>query len=271
MRPPPGTAPRSPRLVEQGTEQFDAKQYADATRTFLAASQKAPSDAAVRGLLQKAQNARRTEIRDEYEKAMGAGRLAAGAGNHDAAVRWFTSAETLVPGDEAAAAEKLAADFEGHVRRGRDARAANRPAEAVTEFEIAARLMPRDEAVKALLAAARQALTDADRERYKQALAEAKTAMLARRYRDAVKVAQQAEGIVADHAEATQLRRDAERVIAEYDQWVSKAKMAIQRKRFDEAVAAADEAARLMPGEAEPPLLRSEATRKKMDQAGKRK
>src|SRR5258708_1042816 len=67
------------------------------------------------------------------------------------------------------AAEYEAAYTEGlaHVEAG-----AFDPAVAVAEFEIAARLMPRDEIVKALLAAARQAKVDADRERYKQAVAE---------------------------------------------------------------------------------------------------
>ncbi len=306
-----------PALVEQGQEQFDAKQFAEATRTLMTAAGKAPADAAIRDLLKKAQDARRAEVREEYEKALTAGRAAMGTRNFADAIGWFAAAEKLVPGDatataekqaahradvedryekamaagraamteknyaaaarsfataaelkpgdKAALAEKLTADFENHIRRGEDARAANRHAEAVSEFEQAARLKPQDERAKALVAAARQAKADADRARYNQVLTEAKTAMTARRYRDAVRLAKQAEEIIFNHSEATEVRRNAERVISEYDQWINKARSAIQRKRYDEAITAADEAGRLMPGETDPVLLRSEATRKKLD------
>lgn len=304
-------------LVEQGQEQFDAKQFAEATRTFLAAVRKAPADANVRERLKQAQEARRAEVKDEYEKALAAGRAAMEAKNYAAAVQSFTTAESLVPGDDAATAqkqearraeikfeydkalvagraamdrkdfteasksfaraaelvpgdkaalaEKLTADFENHLRRGQDARAANRLVEAIAEFEAAVRLKPQDERANPLLTAARRAKADADRAQYTQVLTDAKTAMVTRRYRDAVRLAKQAEGILSDHTEATQIRRDSERVISEYDQWISKAKTAIQRKKYDEAMTAADEAARLMPGETEPSLLRSEAARKKLE------
>lgn len=306
-----------PALVEQGKEQLEGRQLADAARTFLAASQKAPADPSVKDLLKRAQDARRAEAREGYEKAMAAGRAAmaandyagavrafdaaeslvpadpaavaerqearraevqfeygkamtagraaAAAKNYAAASQSFAAAERLVPGDRAAVAEKRAADFEYHLRRGQDAQLAGRLAEAVTEFEAAARLDPQAEHAKALLAAARQAKATADRAQYTQVLADAKGALAGMRYRDALRLARQAEGLASDHAEASQVRRDAERVIAEYDQWVIKAKAAIQKKKYDDAIAAAGEAARLMPGEVEPTVLRSEATRKKTD------
>jgi tetratricopeptide (TPR) repeat protein len=311
----------TPALVEQGKEQLETKQFADATRTFLAAARKVPADNAVKELLKQAQEARRAEVRDEYEKAMTTGRAAMAAKNYAGAIQSFataenlvpggsaalaekqearrveiqfeyekamaagraamatknylaasqsfTAAEKLIPGDKTALAEKLSADYEHHMRRGQDAQLANRHAEAITEFETATRLNPQDEHAKALLATARQAKVNADRAQYTQVLTDAKTAMATKRYRDASRLAKQAEGIIVDHTEASQVRRDAERVIAEYDQWISKSRTAIQKKKYDEAITAADEALRLMPGETEPVLLRSEATRKKLESGKK--
>lgn len=258
------TAAEVPALVELGTTQLDAKQYTDATRTFLSAFHKAPKDAAVQALFHKAQDARRAEVRGDYDKAMADGRAAMVAKNYDAAARAFASAEALVPADTTALTEKLSADFEGHLRRGNDARAAGRPTDAITAFEAALRLKPNDEHARSLLAAARQAKTDADKARYAQTVTEAKNALVAKRYRDAVRIAKQAESMPFHDFEAGNVRRDAERVISEYDQWISKAKTSIQKKKYDDAVAAADQAALLMPGEVEPAVLRSEAARKKM-------
>lgn len=259
------TAAEVPALVELGNGQLDARQYTDATRTFLTATRKVPGDTTIRTLLTKAQDARRAEVKADYDKAMTAGRTAMGEKNYDTASRSFASAEQLVPGDAAALAEKLSADFESHLRRGQDARTAHRPSEAISAFEAALRLKPNDEHAKMLLASARQAKVEADRARYAQVVTEAKTALVGKRYRDAVRIARQAEGIISDNFEASQVRRDAERVIAEYDQWISKAKSSIQKKKYDEAMTAADHAAHLMPGEVEPTVLRSEAARKKLD------
>lgn len=254
-----------PALLELGNAQLDAKQYADATRTFLSAYHRAPNDAAVKALFHKAQDARRDEVRADYDKAMADGKAAMGAKNYDAAARAFASAEALVPADAAALAEKLSADFEGHMRRGTLAHAAGNPVEAIAAFEAALRLKPNDEHARAVLAAARQSKVAADKARYAQTLTEAKNALVGKRYRDAVRIARQAEGMPGHDFEAGNVRRDAERVIAEYDQWIGKAKAAIQKKKYDDAIAAADQAALLMPGEVEPPVLRSEAARKKTE------
>lgn len=250
-----------PAVLEQGKEEFDAKRYIDAIRTYQLAAGKNPADPALKDLVKQARDARRAEVRTHYDEAVAAGQKALAAKNYARASASFGDALGLVPGDPDAAEGKLTADFELHMRRGQDAAAARNPADAIAQFEAAGKLRPGDERVNELLATARKEKALADRERYIRVVNDGKTAMAGRRYKDAVSYFKQAEGIISDHSEATTLRREAEQVISTYNDWISKARSALRDKRFADARHAATTAGTLIPGETEAVLLTSEIAR----------
>lgn len=266
---PKATAERDkcdgPALFEQGKEEFDAKRYADAIRTLSAAAQKAPGDPPVVTLLNQAREARRAEVKPEFDRLLAAGKAAMAAKDYPAAMKAAADALGLVPGDPQAMALKADAEFERHLSRGEAALAGNRPTDAVREFEAAAKLRPADDRVADMLANAKAARSKADYARYDQLVTAGKAAMASKRYRDAVRLFREAEGYSPGTAHARHQRQEAERVIAEYDQWVSRAKSYIRNRKYDDAIYAATQAAVLIPSETEPALLQSEAAKKKQD------
>lgn len=259
------TQAEGPALLEQGQEEFDAKRYADAVRTLTAAAQKSPGEPGVVALLNKARDARRAEVQPEFDKRLADAKTAMAAKDYPAALKAAGDALGLVPGDPQAATLKADAEFERHLSRGEAALAGNRPADAVKEFEAAARLRPADDRAADRLANAKAAKQTADYARYERLVTAGKAAMAQKRYRDAAGLFKEAEGYAPGTAHARHQRQEAERVVAEYDQWVGRAKTYIRSRKYDDAIYAATQAAALMPAETEPALLQSEAAKKKQD------
>jgi hypothetical protein len=169
-------------LLTTGRNALNARQFDAAAKAFADASKLAPADPVVVKALQDLDQARRTaaaadaeqkrrqmevDLRKrqaDYQAAMNAGRQALAAKRFDDAVRSFTDAGRLQPGDPAASAmlkevdKARKAEYPRLMAHGKAAMTAKRYEEAVKAYTDALKAQPGDAAATAALKEANQAL-----------------------------------------------------------------------------------------------------------------
>jgi colicin import membrane protein len=169
-------------LLTAGRNALNARQFDAAAKAFTDASKLAPTNPAVVKALQDLDQARRAataadaeqkkrqmeaELRKrqaDYQAAMNAGRQALAAKRFDDAVRSFTDASRLQPGDPAAAAmlkevdKARKADYARLMAQGKAAMTAKHYEDAVKAFTDALKAQPGDAAATGALKEANQAL-----------------------------------------------------------------------------------------------------------------
>ncbi len=179
-------------LLAAGNAALTAKKIDDAAKAFADANKLAPQDPAVQQALRDldrakaaaAQDAEKQKQQAAYQAAMKTGNAALTAKRYDEAVKAFTEARRLMPGDQAALTqlkaaekarddvkaaadaaakqkqeeEKRKADFTRLMTQGQTAMSAKKYAEAVTAFTAATKLQPGDKDAAKALADATKAL-----------------------------------------------------------------------------------------------------------------
>jgi tetratricopeptide (TPR) repeat protein len=209
-------------LLDAGRASLKAGQLDAAAKSFAAAERLAPKDAAVAAALRDLAQARqaagaaaeKARVQAAYRQALDSGQQALNARRYADAVKAFTEAGRLMPGDPTAAKLLAEAQRAGGAAQAADAEAQKR-AERVRQllqagqnalkarqFDAAAKtlneakgLAPQDPAVQKALqeldAARRGAAGDAEKAKrqasYQQALTTGRQALAAKRYADAVK------------------------------------------------------------------------------------
>jgi tetratricopeptide (TPR) repeat protein len=187
------------RLLKSGQANLAAKHYDAAAANFTEALKLSPGDATATAALKQAEQARVGSATDAktqaeakqkqaaYQKHLADGRLALTGKRYDDAIKSFSAAQKVLPGDhasqdflaEAQKAKKDAADaltaaaqkrtdeqtkqasYQAALLAGQKAHAARNYGEAIKSFTEAARLMPDDAKAAKLLKQAQQAQTDA--------------------------------------------------------------------------------------------------------------
>lgn len=263
------------RLMGEGKAAAAGKQYAAAVRAFEAALQLIPSDAdATRELA----NARESLASDQsekkkladYEAFMTAGRAAMVAQRYTDAVREYTAALKVMPGDAAAlqarrqaekrteeveGLEKRRSDFQKLAAQGASALRAQRYHEAITAYEDALKLVPDDRDAQQGLRQAKQALNDIKAE-FTRLMAQGDLALQAQRYEEALRFYNDALRIVPTNELAQRAARTAEKMIGDlqaaqlaYIRFMNQGTLALRNKRYQEALQAFAEALRLVPND----------------------
>jgi tetratricopeptide (TPR) repeat protein len=262
-------------LLATGQTALGARQFEAAAKALAEAARLAPKDPAVAQALQDLEKTRSAAEADADKKKrraasqelLKAGREALVARRYDDAVKAFTEARRLLPGDQEAAtllkeAEKARADAQAAQRVAENARkkkqeddhraeqvkqllASGRTALAAKQFDAAgkafteaAKLAPRDPAVMQALRDLEQsrgaAVAEADKQKQRaaqQALLKAgREALAARRYDDAVKAFTEAGRLVPGDPEAANGLREVEKARAQ-----AKAAQEAEAQKRDEA------------------------------------
>jgi tetratricopeptide (TPR) repeat protein len=159
-------------LLTAGRNALNARQFDAAAKAFTDASKLAPTDPAVVKALQDLDQARRAAVAEadlknrqaNYQAAMNAGRQALTAKRFDDAVRSFTDAAKLQPGDPAAAAmlkevdKARKAEYARLMAQGKAAMNAKKYDDAVKAYTEALKALPSDAAATSALKEANQAL-----------------------------------------------------------------------------------------------------------------
>jgi predicted Zn finger-like uncharacterized protein len=267
------------RLVKEGKEAMEAKQFALAVRLFDSARQLAPADTEIIKALTEAQAAADADKDQkqklvEYQTHMDAGRAALAAQRYPDAIREFQAAQRLIPADvQAGLSLRLAeqrlnvlqaavqdqqqrfAAFAALLERSGNALRAKHYEDAVRAASEAVQLFPNDPRAKQARDDARKALRAA-RAQYNQLLTDADAALQARRIDEAGRLYQQAAELFPEDDAAKKglqqvraaldLLRDAG---AAYNRLMATGAAAMQGRRFADAVTAYTEALRLVPND----------------------
>jgi tetratricopeptide (TPR) repeat protein len=145
------------RYTQQGTLAMTAGRYAEAVAAFAEALRLAPLDLDVQRNLREARAAleRDLRVRADYERLYRAGNLALVRRSFPEAIRAFTDALKLVPGDLPASEGLRKARYGKAILDGTVALKMRKKAEAVAAFEAALAEMPTDLAARQGLAQAR--------------------------------------------------------------------------------------------------------------------
>jgi predicted Zn finger-like uncharacterized protein len=267
------------RLVKEGKEAMEAKQFALAVRLFDSARQLAPADSEIIKALTDAQAAADADKEQkqklaEYQTHMDAGRAALATQRYPDAIREFQEAQRLIPSDvqavlslrlaeqrmnalQAAAQDQQQrfAAFAALMERSGNALRARRYEDAVQAANEAVKLFPNDPRAKQAQADARKALRAA-RARYNQLLTDADAALQARRLDEAVRLYQQAAELFPEDEGARRGLREA-RAAGDmlrdagtaYNRLMATGAAALQGRRYPDAVLAYSEALRLVPND----------------------
>jgi tetratricopeptide (TPR) repeat protein len=264
------------RLLESGQANLANKRYEAAVLALNEALKLKPGDPAALQARDQAEKARqqaagsaKTAEADRqkaaaYQKAMSDGRLALTGRQFDAAIKAFSEAQKLQPGDHASAgflkdAQKAKADLESaraaDARRraeeaqraasvqkalgdGRSALAAGNLKGAAEAFAAAGKLAPKDAAVLAALEDLRKAqqaqqaeasARQKRQEQYQAFLTTGRAALAAKRYEEAEKAFAQAAGLVPGDRTSQDLLQQAQKARAEAQAAALKQKQADQQ------------------------------------------
>ncbi|MCI0464360.1 MAG: tetratricopeptide repeat protein [Gemmataceae bacterium] len=240
--------------LDAGRVALKAGRLDDAARSFAEASKLAPQDPAVTAAQREldqaraaAANADRAKKQAAYQAAIDSGQKALAAKRYDDAIKSFTEAGRLVPGDAtatrlladaqkgqndtraaAAQAQQTVQKVQQFVAAGRKALAAKQLEEAARQFAEAAKLAPQDPTVQAAqrdlnqarvaeqaarTAQEREAKARAEEQQrqaeFNRLMGQGQAAMAAKRYADAIKSYQEALKIRPNEPTATRLLREA--------------------------------------------------------------
>jgi tetratricopeptide (TPR) repeat protein len=207
--------------IRTGKAALASKKYDDAIKAFTEAGQIQPGDRDAAALLKDAQNAKvagdaeakrkadEAKKQDEFVKLMAAGQAATGAKKYDDAIKAYTDALKLMPGDkeatkalndakQAADAAKAPpkpdpkAEYAKQMQAGAAADKAGKYADAMAAYREALKLVPND-------AKATAALKNSD---FNSHMAEGKKLHDAKKFNDAVKEYEAALKIIPDEPRA---------------------------------------------------------------------
>lgn len=270
------------RLLATGNAALAKKQFAAAAASFQKARTLDPAHPEIEPLLARAQagmkpstqmiDPKKAKLQEDYQLALGAGRAALKAKNYSAAVNAYKEAVRLIP-DDATAKTELAeavrlqtqALYEAAVGKARQAMTAKRYAEAVKGYDQALQLRPGDLAAIDGKRAAAEALKKrtpvappvdpkktALQEAYGKAMAQARAALKAGHYTEALKDYDAALKLLPNDRAATVERAEAVRQAHEaaYTAWRQRGQQALKERKYAEAVKAFDEALKSKPGDA---------------------
>jgi tetratricopeptide (TPR) repeat protein len=263
------------RLLNEGKTALTEKQYAQAVRAFEMARQLTPGDADVGKWLEDARKAL-AEDQDEkaklavYEKHLNIGRAALAAQRYADAIREFTAALQVLPGD--ADAMQLRRQAENRVAQmqnvennkeafikamqlGQAAGKAGNFQEAVQAFETALQIFPNDKDAKHALAVAKQSLAQAQTQA-NGLLSQANTALQFGRVEEANRLFNEVLRVFPNNEAALKGVRATEQFMGNagtaqqaYFRYMNQAAAAMQAKRYDEAARNYAEALRLFPND----------------------
>jgi len=263
------------RFLNEGKTALAEKQYAQAVRAFEMARQLTPGDADVGKWLEDARKAL-AEDQDEkaklavYEKHLNIGRAALAAQRYADAIREFTAALQVLPGDADALqlrrqAENRVAQMQNvennkeafikAMQLGQAAGKAGNFQEAVQAFETALQIFPNDKDAKKALAVAKQALAQAQTQA-NGLLSQANTALQFGRVEEANRLFNEVLRVFPNNEAALKGVRATEQFMGNagtaqqaYFRYMNQAAAAMQAKRYDEAARNYAEALRLFPND----------------------
>jgi tetratricopeptide (TPR) repeat protein len=238
------------------------KNLAAAEKSLAEAKKIAPSDPAVLKASQEVDQFRKGDVAEKtklaaYNEAIKSGTTALKGNRFDEARKAFRKASDLMPADKAARDWLLQVD-QAQVKQlldsGRVALSARKLTEASKAFGEAQKLAPKDPGViKALgdLEVARAA-EKAKVTAYQDAIKSGQDALKARRFDDAIKSFQKAEGLLPGDATAANLRKGAEKAktdYTEYSRLVNQGNADLKAKRYKDAEKNFSDALKYQPGD----------------------
>lgn len=263
------------RLLDEGKQALADKKFAQAARTYEAALAVAPGDViAKRGLeeanLALAADADEKKKLADYQKFMDAGRAAVVAQRYTDAIREYTAALAILPGDKAALdgralAEKRITDvmvddkqrgaFDKAMAQGAAAVKAKHYDEAVKAFEQAVKLAPGDKDAQAALTLAKKTLAETQTA-FNNLMAQGDQATRLQRYEEAARYYAEANRLAPSNPNALAGLENAQRMMGSvqagqtaYLRYMNTAAFAMQAKRWDEAARNYAEALRIAPND----------------------
>jgi len=263
------------RLMTQGKEALDAKQYAVAVQAYERALQLVLGDEAAEKALAAARAGLGADDNEkarlaEYRTHLEAGRAALVAERYADAVREFIAAQRLMPGDpEAVQGQKQAEnrldaiqDRDKHqkayvelVDRAQKALRERRFDDAVDSLKAALQLFPTDVKTQQALRDAEMARTQAKAEYARlmglgdQAMQLGRFEEAYRQYTEALKVLPDDKAAQAAQARAQRASQDYQVAQAAYPRYITQGNLAMQMGNWTDAVFAFTEALRLVPAD----------------------
>lgn len=263
------------RAIKQAQEALEARQYAVAASAFDSALRVKPGDEeAAKGLAEAKKNleadAEQQKMLTQYQGHMEAGRVAMINQRYADAIREYTAALRLIPGDAEAtkgiqqAEQRIAAieDLEKRkaaraelLREGRAAAANRRFLDAITAFNSILKLFPGDVETERELDAVKKEQARAKAEAGRL-MKQAELALAARRFEEAHRLFTEAARLNPDDLDAVQgaekaakLFQDFQAAQAAYFRFMNQGTFALQAGRYADAAFAFREALRLVPGD----------------------
>ncbi len=283
--------------LSAGKDAVQKKNYQGAVNSFKEALRLMPGDKVATDLVRSAEKAladaqtaaeAEKKKRADYDAAMRTGRAALAAKQFDEAIKAFTDAGKLLPGDRDAATSLMEAqnakaaldteakrkaeeakkreDFAKLLAAGHTALASKKYDDAIKAFTDALKLMPGDKDATRGLNDARQAQQEADKKKktaadYDNALRAGKAALAAKKYDEAVRAFTEALRLMPGDREATKGLNEARQAAdaakaprpdarAEYTKHMQAGANADRQGKYSEAIAAYREALKLLPKDA---------------------
>jgi tetratricopeptide (TPR) repeat protein len=251
-------------LMERSRTALRERRYEQANDTLTTALRLFPKDLdATKAMAEVKQGL--NQAKGEYDRLMAQGSIALAAQRLEAAVRCFTEAGRVLPGDAAAAkaeadAERLLADLQAgqaaylrYMTQGGIALQAKRFADAVLSYTEALRLIPNDPTALQGLRDAQQGLKDAkaaadqlaqNRAEYDKQMKLAANAMTIRQWPDAIRAYTAALQAIPDDPQATAGLHK-----AKYSKAMADGTKALAGRRQADAISAFEDALKEIPND----------------------
>lgn len=281
------------RLLKNGQANLANKQYDAAVANLTEATKLNPTDATAQAALKKALQARDASLTDvkgqaaaklktaTYQKLLADGRRALDGRRYAEAIKAFSDAQTIFPGDQTAKDYLQEAQSARKAAEAAAAASKAKQQELITTGLSALKAKNYDAAEKALrsarlvdptnpaivqglkdIEAGRKALGD-DKQRladYQLALNAGQKSMLGRDYKAAIKSFEQALKAIPNDAKATQQLQQAQQALADaaaaqaqrlasYQKAMTAGQTALLNKKYSEAVKSFSDALKSMPGD----------------------
>jgi tetratricopeptide (TPR) repeat protein len=262
------------RLLKEAAQAKEKKQYAAAVRILEDVRQLAPADMEVAKALTEAQAALDADTTEKkkleaYKQHMTAGKAALDAQRFADAVREYTAAQELFPGDPDSAQgqktaensiaaiedlEKRKAAHKELFERGTASLKDKKYDDAVASFSTALKYLPADKETEKVLNAARSARAEA-KQQFTALMEQGDVAMTAKRYEQARRLYEQANDVWPDPAAqrgmaaATKALNDLITAQDAYNRFIGQASVAMDMRRFADALRFYQEALRVAPGD----------------------
>jgi tetratricopeptide (TPR) repeat protein len=278
--------------MKAGRTALAAKKYDDAIKAFTDAGKLMPGDREAASLLKDAQAAKTAvsdaeakrkaeegKKRDDFAKLMTSGQAALTGKKYDDAIRAFTDALKVMPGDkdatkglndarqaqEAEKKKKTSTDYDNAIRAGKAALAAKKYDDAIKAFTEAGKIQPGDRDAAALLKDVQNAKAGADaetkkRDDFARLMAAGQSALGAKKYDEAIKAFTDALKLVPGDKDATKGLNDARQAAdaakaprpdpkAEYAKQMQAGAAADKQGKFGDAMTAYREALKWSPND----------------------